>query len=82
MAMKLTPHQQDMLDGKLGETKKFCMEKLVDFGEAVEAKEMVDLVLVLNCCPIYSKDRKSCRDEEETRACTTWDTVRSTIRSS
>jgi Uncharacterized conserved protein len=59
MAMKLTKHQQEMLDGKHGETKKFCMEKLVDFGEAVEAKEMVDLVLVLNCCPIYSKDRQN-----------------------
>ena len=46
-AMKLTQHQQDMLDGKLGEAKKFCMEKLVDFGEAVEAKEMVDVSL----CP-------------------------------
>ena len=59
MAMKLTKHQQEMLDGKLGEAKKFCMEKLADFGEAVEAKEMVDLVLVLNGCPIYSKDRKN-----------------------
>ena len=59
MAMKLTKHQQEMLDGKLGEAKKFCMEKLADFGEAVEAKEMVDLVLVLNCCPIYSKDRQN-----------------------
>ena len=48
-----------MLDGKHGEAKKFCMEKLTDFGEAVEAKEMVDLVLVLNCCPIYSKDRQN-----------------------
>ena len=57
MAMKLTKYQQEMLDGKHGEAKKFCMEKLTDFGEAVEAKEMVDLVLVLNCCPIYSKDR-------------------------
>ena len=59
MTMKLTKHQQEMLDGKHGETKKFCMEKLTDFGEAVEAKEMVDLVLVLNCCPIYSKDRRN-----------------------
>ena len=67
MAMKLTKHQQEMLDGKHGEAKKFCMEKLMDFGEAVEAKEMVDLVLVLNCCPIYSKDRTESRDEEETR---------------
>ena len=48
-----------MLDGKLGETKKFCMDKLTDFGEAVEAKEMVDVSFVLNCCPIYSKDRRN-----------------------
>ena len=59
MAMKLTKHQQEMLDGKLGEAKKFCMEKLADFGEAVDSKEMVDLVLVLNGCPIYVKDRKA-----------------------
>jgi predicted aconitase len=58
MTMKLTQHQQEMFDGKLGETKKYCMEKLVDFGEAVEAKEMVDLTLVLNCCPIYSENRR------------------------
>jgi cis-L-3-hydroxyproline dehydratase len=57
MAMKLTKRQQDMLDGKLGECKKFCMDKLVDFGEAVEATEMVDVVLVLNQCPIATKDR-------------------------
>ena len=59
MTMTLTKHQQDMLDGKHGEAKQFCMDKLTDFGEAVEAKEMVDLVLVLNCCPIYSKDRQN-----------------------
>ena len=59
MAMKLTTYQQEMLDGKHGEAKKFGMEKLTDFGEAVDAKEMVDLVLVLNCCPIYSKDRQN-----------------------
>jgi predicted aconitase len=58
MAMKLTKKQQDMLDGKLGEAKKFCMEKLTDFGEAIEATEMVDIVLVLNGCPIYTEDRK------------------------
>src|SRR5688572_25025900 len=57
-AMKLTQHQQDMLDGKLGDAKKFCMEKLVDFGEAVEAREMVDLTYVLNGCPIFVKDRQ------------------------
>ena len=58
MTMKLTKHQQEMLDGKLGEAKKFCMEKLVDFGEAVEAKEMVDVVFVLNACPIFSENRR------------------------
>jgi predicted aconitase len=58
MNMKLTQRQHDMLNGKLGETKKFCMEKLTDFGEAVEAEEMVDLVLVLNGCPIWSKNRR------------------------
>jgi predicted aconitase len=59
MAMKLTQRQQDMLDGKLGETKKFCMEKMADFGEAVDAKEMVDVSFVLNCCPIFTKDRRN-----------------------
>jgi len=55
--MKLTTYQQEMLDGKHGEAKQFCMDKLLDFGKAVEATEMVDLVLTLNCCPIYVKDR-------------------------
>ena len=49
--MKLTKYQQEMLDGKHGEAKQFCMDKLLDFGKAVEATEMVDLVLTLNCCP-------------------------------
>src|SRR5512136_1079063 len=57
MKMKLTKYQQEMLDGKHGEAKQFCMDKLLDFGKAVEATEMVDLVLTLNCCPIYVKDR-------------------------
>ena len=56
-----------MLDGKHGETKKFCMEKMADFGEAVDAKEMVDVSFVLNCCPIYSKDRQEARDGQEAR---------------
>ena len=43
------------------------MDKLVDFGEAVDAKEMVDLVLVLNCCPIYSKDRQKPRRRRNSR---------------
>lgn len=59
MSMKLTKKQQEMLDGKHGECKQFCMEKLVDFGEAVESTEMVDLTLVLNECPIWSKDRRN-----------------------
>ena len=71
-----------MLDGKLGEAKQFCMEKLVDFGEAVEAKEMVDV----SPCPQRLSDLREgspeSRDGEETRACTIWDTARSTIRSS
>ncbi|NLI80338.1 MAG: DUF521 domain-containing protein [Deltaproteobacteria bacterium] len=58
MKMKLTKYQQEMLDGKHGECKQFCMDKLVDFGKAVEATEMVDLVLVLNECPIWIKDRR------------------------
>ena len=65
MAMKLTTRQQEMLDGKLGEAKKFCMEKLTDFGKAVGATEMVDLVLVLNCCPIYSKDRRNAETKKK-----------------
>lgn len=59
MKMKLTKHQQEMLDGKHGEDKAFCMDKLVDFGKAVEAEEMVDLVLTLNGVPIWAKDRRT-----------------------
>ena len=82
MAMKLTKYQQEMLDGKHGEAKQFCMEKLTDFGEAVEAKEMVDLVLVLNLLSHLLEGSHGCRDEEETRGVRYWDTARSTIRSS
>ncbi len=57
--MKLTKKQQEMLDGKQGEAKRFCMEKLVDFGQAVEATEMVDLSLVLCGVPIWSKNRRN-----------------------
>lgn len=59
MKIKLTERQQEMYDGKQGEAKKFCMDKLVDFGEAVEATEMVDLSLVLCACPIWSKDSRN-----------------------
>lgn len=41
--MKLTQYEQDMLDGKQGEAKRVAMERLVDFGVAVEAEEMVPL---------------------------------------
>lgn len=57
--MKLTKYQQEMLDGKHGEAKAFCMDKLQDFGAAVEAEEMVDLVLTLNGVPIWAKDRRT-----------------------
>src|SRR5512137_2680925 len=59
MKMKLTKFQQEMLDGKQGECKKFCMEKLVDFGLAVNATEMVDLSLVLCGVPIWSKNPRN-----------------------
>src|SRR5512138_2204823 len=57
--MKLTPRQQEMYDGKHGEAKKFCMDKLVDFGLAVGATEMVDLSLVLCGVPIWSKNPRN-----------------------
>ena len=41
-----------MLEGKNGEAKRFAMEKLVDFGDAVGAEEMVPVAFVLNGCPI------------------------------
>src|SRR5664279_3349535 len=66
--MKLTKLQQEMLDGKHGEAKKFCMDKLVDFGLAVEATEMVDLSLVLCGCPIYSKNPRDPKTLEKLNA--------------
>lgn len=61
--MKLTTYEQEMFDGKHGEVKQFCMEKLVQFGEAVNAKEMAKLsnvhygscVLMSRSTPGYSK---------------------------
>ncbi|MHC1745426.1 MAG: aconitase X [Syntrophobacteraceae bacterium] len=44
--MKLTKYEQEMLDGVHGEAKKLAMEKLVAFGEAVGAKEMVKLSFI------------------------------------
>ncbi|MEO0249159.1 MAG: aconitase X [candidate division WOR-3 bacterium] len=54
--MKLTRHQQEMLDGKHGEAKQYCMKKMYDFGIAVEAEEMVPVSLIINACPIYLED--------------------------
>jgi predicted aconitase len=50
--MKLNDKQQELLDGKHGEARRIAMEKLVDFGKAVGAEEMVPLAFVLNACPI------------------------------
>jgi predicted aconitase len=61
--MKLTPYEQEMLSGKHGRAKSVAMERLVDFGLAVEAGEMVRLsnvhfgtcVLMPRSTPDYSK---------------------------
>ncbi len=61
--MKLASHEQEMLEGKHGEAKRFAMEKLVEFGIAVSAEEMARLsnvhagtcVLMPRSTPEYSK---------------------------
>ncbi len=61
--MKLTRYEQEMLDGKHGEARRISMEKLVDFGLAVNAEEMATLsnvhygtcLLVPPSTPEYSK---------------------------
>ena len=79
MKMKLTERQQEMYDGKQGEAKKFCMDKLVDFGLAVEATEMVDLFLVL--WGVRSGRRTpGIRKHWRNSTPTTWDTAGSMIR--
>lgn len=55
--MKLTKYEQEMLDGKHGEAKRYCMEKLVDFGIAVGAEKMVPVTLVLNGCPLWPEGK-------------------------
>ncbi len=59
--MKLAAYEQEMLDGKHGEAKRFSMEKLVEFGIAVGAEEMVPVTLVLHFCPIVMEDRSDPR---------------------
>jgi predicted aconitase len=42
--MKLSREEQDMLEGKHGKAKQKAIEKLIDFGKAVEAESMVPIV--------------------------------------
>jgi len=61
--MKLARYEQEMLDGRHGESKRIAMEKLVEFGIAVNAQEMARLsnvhcgtcVLMPRSTPEYSK---------------------------
>lgn len=61
--MKLTDYEKEMLDGKHGQAKSAAMERLVDFGRAVEAREMAQLsnvhfgtcILMPRSTPGYSK---------------------------
>ena len=46
--MKLTPEQQDILDGKMGEAKAKVMETLVRYGELFGARSMVKLTSKYN----------------------------------
>jgi hypothetical protein len=55
-SLKLNRYEQEMLDGKHGEAKQYCMKKMYDFGLAVEAEEMVPVSLIINACPIYLED--------------------------
>ena len=42
--MKLSRHEKEMMDGKQGKGKQKAMERLIKFGEAVGAEEMVPIV--------------------------------------
>lgn len=44
--MRLNTYEQEMLEGKHGQGKRYAMERLVDFGRAVGAEEMVPLTFV------------------------------------
>jgi len=52
MNMKLTRHEQEMLNGKHGKAKRYAMERLVQFGIAVEAEEMVEVSMVHFISPL------------------------------
>ena len=47
--MQLTAHQQEMLDGKHGETMAKVMKTLVMYGETFGAKDMDNLLLAGRC---------------------------------
>lgn len=46
MALKLTPYEQEMLDGKHGEAKQLAMRIMVKIGEPLGAEELVEVVSV------------------------------------
>ena len=46
MAMRLTPYEQEMLDGKHGEAKQFAMRTMMKIGEPLGAEEFVEVVSV------------------------------------
>jgi hypothetical protein len=50
--MKLTHYEQEMLDGRHGKAKAYAMERLVEFGTAVEAEEMVEVTMVHYISPL------------------------------
>jgi predicted aconitase len=61
--MRLTGYEREMLEGKHGRAKRIAMEKLLEFGVAVNAEEMASLsnvhygtcVLMSRSTPEYSK---------------------------
>lgn len=50
--MKLTTYEQEMLDGRHGKAKAYAMERLVEFGIAVGAKEMVRVSMAHYISPL------------------------------
>jgi hypothetical protein len=55
--MKLDRNQQEMLDGKYGEARRFRAGKAGGLWQSCRCREMVPLSFVLNVCPIEMKDR-------------------------
>lgn len=46
MALKLTPYEQEMLDGKHGEAKQLSMKIMIKIGEPLGAQELAEIVSV------------------------------------